>query len=130
MPDMEHAHAQFEFDIAAGCSQALGPSHHIIAKCLIAGDKDESRRQAGPPDRHKVEKRQRLASESRRASCSEPWTSLSPLAGNSLLRLPDIWNASAARNTVPSSQWRPISIMPTGSPADIAGIRRASSKFQ
>ena len=69
MPDMEHAHAQFEFDIAAGCSQALGPSHHIIAKCLIAGDKDESRRQAGPPDRHKVEKRQRLASESRRASC-------------------------------------------------------------
>jgi len=82
---MEHAHAQFEFDIAAGCSQALGPSHHIIAKCLIAGDKDESRRQAGPPDRHKVEKRQRLASESRRASCSEPWTSVSPLAGNSLL---------------------------------------------
>lgn len=32
---------------------------------------------------------------------------------------PTIWNASAARNTVPSSQWRPISIMPTGSPADM-----------
>ena len=28
------------------------------------------------------------------------------------------WNASAARNTVPSSQCRPISIMPTGNPAD------------
>lgn len=32
---------------------------------------------------------------------------------------PTTWNASAARNTVPSSQWRPISIMPTGSPADM-----------
>jgi hypothetical protein len=32
---------------------------------------------------------------------------------------PTVWNASAARNTVPSSQWRPISIMPTGSPADM-----------
>jgi hypothetical protein len=39
---------------------------------------------------------------------------------------PTIWNASAARNTVPSSQWRPTSIMPTGSPADMpAGTEAA-----
>jgi hypothetical protein len=29
------------------------------------------------------------------------------------------WKASAARNTVPSSQCRPTSIMPTGNPADL-----------
>lgn len=32
---------------------------------------------------------------------------------------PSFWKASAARNTVPSSQCRPISIIPTGSPFDM-----------
>jgi hypothetical protein len=62
----------------------------------------------------------RLASESSRASCFrtfDPGGTVSRQFAAAVY--PTIWNASAARNTVPSSQWRPTSIMPTGSPADM-----------
>ncbi len=63
--------------------------------------------------------RPRLASDSSRASFRTLDAGVAVSRQFATAVYPTIWNASAARNTVPSSQWRPISMMPTGSPADM-----------